>query len=230
MYGGKTRITTVRAGHRARPTQETAHHNSPYRKIIRTGECPGFFEPEELEAIVSFLPSYLKDVLRFAYHTGWRKGEILTLEWRDIHRDLIRLRPEIAKNKDSRMIILAGALSNMIDLRLAERVESCPHVFHRNITRIKHYNRAWHTIREKVGLPNKRFHHSRRTAVRNMDRAGVPRQTSKQITGHQTDAVYNRIVNEQDIREDMSWAEAYLDAQKADNTWTPKCNRNLIYP
>jgi hypothetical protein len=38
-----------------------------------------------------------------------------------------------------------------------------------------------------------------------MDRASVPRQTAKQITGHKTDAVYNRyrIVNEQDIREGL---------------------------
>ena len=53
--------------------------------------------------------------------------------------------------------------------------------------------------------------------MRNMDRAGVPRQTAKQITGHKTDAVYNRyrIVNEQDIREGMTQAQAYLAAQKS---------------
>jgi hypothetical protein len=45
-----------------------------------------------------------------------------------------------------------------------------------------------------------------------MDRAGVPRQTTKQITGHKTDAVYNRyrIVNEQDIREGMEKAQDFL--------------------
>ena len=71
----------------------------------------GFFEREECECIVGFLPDYLKDLTRFAYHTGWRKGEILTLEWRDIHGDVIRLRPEIAKNKDGRVIILLGELA-----------------------------------------------------------------------------------------------------------------------
>jgi len=58
----------------------------------------GFFEREELELILGYLPGYLKDLTRFAYHTGWRKGEFLTLEWRDIYGDVIRLRPEIAKN------------------------------------------------------------------------------------------------------------------------------------
>jgi integrase len=52
----------------------------------------GFFESEEFEIMVALLPPYLKDVTRFAYHTGWRKTEILTLEWRDMHGDVIRLR------------------------------------------------------------------------------------------------------------------------------------------
>ena len=149
---------------------------------------------------------------RFAYHTGWRKTEILTLEWRDIHGDVIRLRSEIAKNKDGRVLVIVGELANILARRQAERVESCPYVFHREGRRIKHYNRAWHTARQKAGLPGKIMHDTRRTAVRNMDRAGVPRQTAKQITGHKTDAVYNRyrIVNEQDIREGMVQAQAYL--------------------
>jgi integrase len=52
-------------------------------------------------------------VVLFAYYTGWRKSEILTLEWRDVHDDVIRLRPEIAKNKDGRMIILVQALDSL---------------------------------------------------------------------------------------------------------------------
>src|SRR6266571_2498640 len=174
----------------------------------------GFFERDELERMLTFLPDYLQDITRFAYHTGWRKGEILTLEWRDIQGDVIRLRPEIAKNKDGRVIILVGEIANIIARRQAERVESCPYVFHRKGNRIKHYNWAWRTARVKAGLPEKLMHHNRRTAARNMDRAGVPRQVAKQITGHKTDSMYNRynIVNEKDVREGMTQAQAYLAA------------------
>ena len=131
---------------------------------------------------------------------------MLTLEWRDIRGDVIRLKPTVAKNKEGRIVILIGEIANIIARRRAERVESCPFVFHNKGVRIKHYNRAWRTAREKAELPDKLMHDTRRTAVRNMDRAGVPRQVAKQITGHKTDAVYNRyrIVNEQDIREGLA--------------------------
>jgi integrase len=45
--------------------------------------------------MVTLLPDYLKDLTRFAYHTGWRSGEILTLEWRDVQGETIRLRSEL---------------------------------------------------------------------------------------------------------------------------------------
>ena len=39
----------------------------------------GFFERPDLEAVVAALPGYLQDFTRFAYLTGWRKGEIIPL-------------------------------------------------------------------------------------------------------------------------------------------------------
>ena len=86
------------------------------------------------------------------------------------------LSPEIAKNKDGRVIVIVDELANIVARRQAERVESCSYVFHRQGHRIKHYNRAWRTVREKAGLRGMLMHDNRRTVARNMDRAGVPRQ------------------------------------------------------
>lgn len=42
----------------------------------------------------------------------------------------------------------------------------------------------------------------RRTAVRNLERAGVPRSVALQMVGHKTEAIYRRyaIVNDADLR------------------------------
>jgi hypothetical protein len=41
---------------------------------------------ERVERLVdrAQLPEYLKDAARFAYLTGWRKGAVRALEWRDV--------------------------------------------------------------------------------------------------------------------------------------------------
>ncbi|MGE3539822.1 MAG: hypothetical protein AB7N91_20620 [Candidatus Tectimicrobiota bacterium] len=56
------------------------------------------------------------------------------------------------------------------------------------------------------------MHDTRWIAARNRDRAGVPRSVAKQIADHKTDSMYvrYRIVNEQDIRDDMLQAQTYV--------------------
>ena len=121
-------------------------------------------------------------------------------------------------------------VANIVARRPAERVESCPYVLHREGQRIKHYNRAWRTAGEKAGLPGRLLHDAQSTAVRNMDRAGAPRQTAKQITGHKTEAMYNRyrIVHEQDIRACMFKAHTYLTSQNlGQDTSTCVARKNI---
>ena len=77
----------------------------------------GFFEREDFEKIVAFLPDYAKDIARFAYTVGWRKGEILTLQWEDVHEQAIHLKPEVDKSKDGRVIPLIGEIAAIIGRR-----------------------------------------------------------------------------------------------------------------
>ena len=55
-------------------------------------------------------------------------------------------------------------------------------------------------------------HELRRTAVRNLERAGVPRSVAMQITGHKTESVYRRyaIVSERDVAEGLERLGAFL--------------------
>lgn len=77
-----------------------------------------------------------------------------------------------------------------------------PWVFHRNGKPIKDFYGAWRKACEAAGLVGKIPHDFRRTAVRNLERAGVSRAVAMQLVGHETEAIYNRyaIVSESDLR------------------------------
>jgi hypothetical protein len=59
------------------------------------------------------------------------------------------------------------------------------------------------------------FHDCRRSAVRNLERAGVPRSVAMKITGHKTESVYRRcaIVSEADPSDAVQRLEGQLTPQ-----------------
>ena len=57
---------------------------------------------------------------------------------------------------------------------------------------ITSFIKAFKTACRKVGYPGRIPHDMRRSAVRNLERAGVPRSVAMKLTGHRTESVYRR--------------------------------------
>lgn len=173
----------------------------------------GFFERDQFEAVREALPAELRGVVTFAYYCGWRiPSEVLSLCWPQVDRDAktVRLEPGQSKNAEGRTLpySLLGELADVIEdqwqahERLTAQDRLCPYVFHRDGQPIKSFRGAWLAACEVAECPGKLLHDFRRTAVRNLVRAGVSEKTAMQITGHKTRSVFDRydIVNEADLR------------------------------
>jgi len=82
--------------------------------------------------------------------------------------------------------------------------------------RIKSFRRAWVTACKKAGIPERVPHDFRRTAVRNLERAGVPRSTAMKMVGHRTESIYRRyaIVDEAMLKEGAAKLQILHDTQQ----------------
>jgi integrase len=96
-----------------------------------------------------------------------------------------------------------------------ERYPDCPYVFHRSGNPIISYAKDWRKAVTEAGLVGKIPHDFRRTAVRNLVRAGVPERVAMAITGHKTRSVFERynIVSDGDLKD---------AAQKLERAFTPQ--------
>ena len=217
---------------RATVSTQAAHLKSALRYVEHTGKVAkvpyipglrlnnarkGFFEREEVERLLPELEPEIADLARFAYAVGWRKEEILGLLWADVDRAGGVITIGDTKSGEGRVVPIFGPLVELIEKRWRARAVGdrlSEYVFHRDGQRIGSFNTAWDSACVRAGLPGKLFHDFRRTAVRDMVRAGVPESVAMTISGHKSRAVFHRynITSVADMREALEKTQAHREA------------------
>jgi integrase len=198
----------------------TAFHNARKRTPPKVTTVPyfpmreetnirqGFLTDEQYDLLMTELPDELKPLFVTGYNSGLRRGEVTAIQWPqvDFEAGLIVLEMGTTKNDDARSVpILDGDMLDLLAAAKKERDEKWPHspwVFNRVGQRIADFRAAWDAACKRAGVPDLKFHDLRRTAVRNMRRAGVPQVIRMKIAGHKTDSMERRynIVDGDDLR------------------------------
>ena len=161
-------------------------------------------------------------------HTyGMRHGEILGLDW-DRHIDFeahqIRLQHGETKNEEGRTLRMTEEVEVLLREQRARvrsalgRITDCVFPILPGVRRARRpgarrnsFPRAWRAATKAAGLAGLRFHDLRRSAVRNLVRAGVVEQVAMTVSGHKNASVFRRynIVSKDDQQDATAKLQAF---------------------
>ena len=196
----------------------------------------GFVEYRGYEEIMKKVPSSLKPLATCGYHVSTRKGELLEIRWPmvDLEDGVIELEPPKTKNREGRYLPIYGdmvpALKEQKALRDAEYPDT-EFVFfwHKEDvmighggsrtepgSQIKDFRATWKAAVKAAGFDGLLFHDLRRSAQRNMRKAGIDQSIRKKISGHKTDSMERRynIIDVADIKQAARQMEKWSNSQK----------------
>lgn len=171
----------------------------------------------------------------------------LTLDRMNLQAGVVWLDPGMTKNREPRKAYLSGTLVKILTHLKEQRDpkhRDCPFVFHRGGEKVGDIRKAWAHAIKQAEIPDRPchgcqatglvqgkecltckgkgkvrpvFHDLRRSAVRDMIRAGVPKSVAKERSGHKTDEVFNRynITSDADQAEAAKRIERYMRRRRA---------------
>lgn len=181
----------------------------------------GFLERDNFNRLVKVLPTHLRPLVTFLYWCGTRIGETLSITWGQVNLEerFITLEPEQTKNKSARIIPLTSELVALLseiesddkdakvfdgtNLR-KEWMKACALVGEGKLTYSEDEKKKYDPTYEGLTL-----HDLRRSAVRNLRKAGVSEGVAMKISGHKTRNVFDRynIVDPKDVLDAMKLTE-----------------------
>ena len=168
----------------------------------------GFVTPAVFAKLRDALPANLRPLVVFMYFTGCRLGAAKKLKWEMVSEDCseVEMPGSITKSGEPLNLPLVGEGLEEIAKTLKTLPRNDGSVF--DVTNLRvGWNKACHSL--GLGVYEKRLykgltiHDLRRSASRNLIRAGVSRGVAMQITGHKTEAIFERynITDAADVRD-----------------------------
>jgi integrase len=193
-----------------------------------------FLDPEKYHTLAANASElWLRAIIEVAYTWGWRKSELrMRVRQVDFNANVVRLDPGMTKNKEGREVTMTPTIRALL-AECAHEKKAQDFLFTRaDDSPVHDFRRTWRNLclasgvgemmcrdcnevvtGNKCNCGSKRplryrgltVHDLRRTAVRNLVRAGIPEHTAMKISGHKTRSVFDRydIVDQRDISNAM---------------------------
>jgi integrase len=165
---------------------------------LRPGKIrKGFVEPAAFEKVKNALPEALRPLVTFLFVTGCRVGAARQITWEMVSKDCseISLPGAITKSGEPLVLPMTGEGLRDVAAILRKKFRTDGPVFDTTNLRVE-WNKACVAAgvgtmagRHRTGLT---LHDLRRSAVRNLIRAGVSRTVAMAISGHKTEHVFER--------------------------------------
>lgn len=166
-----TREERIRAGRRS--------HN----EWLQDRKLP---ERPNLDAVV--FADFLKPMITILLHSGIRRGEAFSVQWRDINfkAQTLTVRGETSKSGKTRVIPLNAVALNTLTAWREQSPKENALVFPSPVTggRLDNTNTAWQTILKAAGIKALRLHDFRHTFASRCLAAGADICTVKELLGH----------------------------------------------
>lgn len=193
-------------------TPQTVRMLPKFPQLREDNVRTGFVEPAQYDQLVAHAKElWLRSLLEI-YHTyGWRKREVLALRVKQVDFDagVIRLEVGSTKNREGREVELTTTIRSLL-LECSRGKRPDDFLFTREDGKpVRDFRKAWTNLCDAAGVSGTLIHDMRRTAARNLRRAGVAEGVIMRIGGWKTRTVFERynIVSQADIREALGKLE-----------------------
>ena len=162
------------------------------KQFKENNERDRILSPEEYARLLTHCPEHLKPIIKLAYHTAMRRGEILNLTWGqvDLKDEFVKLRAEDTKTNEGRLVPLNRELVEMF--KAMPRGLPMTPVFTYQGRSFAEMKRSFATACKQAGIEDFTFHDLRHTAINNWRMQGHDYFRIMAASGHRTMSVFKR--------------------------------------
>ena len=179
----------------------------------------GFLEDNHYRKLVEGSDLWFRAMVEVGRTYSWRISELREMKVRQVNllNRTIRLEPGTTKNGEGREVSMTAAVYELLGGCTGGKGAD-DYVFTRPDGKaVRDFRELWRNACVTAGIPTLLFHDLRRTAARNLRRAGVAEGVIMKIGGWRTRSVFERyaIVAQSDIMDAMVKLEAHASATPA---------------